>query len=189
MKRLGLIVFIIALGLLIGLASGCRKDETPEEKAAREMAAAEPKYDNTLPGEEGIKNAIRGYNQAVIHANMREEYGRFLRKYATDYEASRVILFVHEDRTKGLVMRSKLREVAFKNISATGKETVIYTEERWEFDYLDLKTGRPKVPSKGIKYKLRYTLVKEGERWKVGKLEETEPPVEITLIPMRPLRP
>ncbi len=186
-KRIGTAVLIAMLGLILGLTIGCRKGETPEEKAEREMREAEPKYDNSLKGEEGIKNAIRGYNQAVIHGNMKQEYLKFVRKYASDHEASRVTVFVEEDRSLGRVMRSKLIELAFDKFTDVGDFTHVYTTERWEFDYLDIKTGKVKEPLKEMQYKLKYIMVKDKDKWIVGRLEQTEKPLVTTFSPPRSL--
>ncbi len=188
MKRIAVLVIIAISGLVLVLTTGCRKGETPEEKAERETREAEPKYDNALKGEEGIKNAIKGYNQAVIHGNMKQEYLKFVRKYASDHEASRVTVFVEEDRSLGRVMRSRLIELAFDNITAVGDFTHVYTTERWEFDYLDLKTGKLKEPLKEMQYKLKYIMVKDDkDRWIVGRLEQTEKPMITTFSPPRSL--
>lgn len=179
MKRVGIVAVAVAIGIVI-CVSGCRKEDTPEKKATEEMKKAEPKYDNSIKETEGIKNAIRGYNQAVIHGNLKEAYLKFIKKYATEYEGSRVVIFVTEDRMKKRVMRSKLSELIFDNISSLNDKAVVDTREEWEFDYIDLDTGKLKEPAKVMSYKLRYTLIWEDNRWLVGKLEQLKEP-EITV--------
>lgn len=187
MKRIGLTAILVIMGLIVAAASGCKKGEAPEEKAAKEMEDAEPKYDNSIPGEEGIKNAIRGYNQAVIHGNMKTDYLKFVRKYAVDYEASRVVVFVQEDRAKGRVMRSRLNKLIFDNFSTSGDMTFARTTEMWEYDYLDLNTGKLLEPLKGVEYRLKYTLARDKERWLVGRIEQLEQPLVTVYSPPRAL--
>lgn len=175
MKRLDIVGLMVVIGLIF-FSSGCRKSESPEEKEALEMRAAEPKYDNSLEGEEGIKNAVKGYNQAVITGNMASKYLKIVRKYAADRETSRVIVFAEEDRSKGRIMRSKLTELAFDKITTAGDTVDVRTSEKWEFDYIDWKTGKVKEPMREMSYKLKYTLVRMENKWMVGKLEQLETP-------------
>jgi hypothetical protein len=189
MKRNGLTAILVIMGIILSAAPACRRAETPEEKAAREMREAEPKQDNTLEGVEGVKNAILGYNQAVIHGNMKTDYLRFVGKYASDYEASRVVAFVTEDRAKGRVMRSRLSELIFENITAAGDTMEARTSERWEYDYLDLETGKPRDPLREISYKLEYTLVRQEGKWLVAKLEQLEKPLVTVYSPPRAFEP
>lgn len=175
-KRIVVVVVIAVLGIVLGVSTGCKKGETPEEKEAREMKEAEPKYDNSLEGEEGIKNAIKGYNQALITGNTASRYLKLVRKYATDYETSRVIVFVEEDRSKGRIMRSKLAELVFEKITTLEDKVEVITSERWEFDYIDHKTGEVVEPMREMSYKLKYILVRMENKWMVGKLEQLETP-------------
>lgn len=162
--------FPILLIILI-LFSACGKRE---EKKGKAPEVKGPKYDNTLPGKEGMKNAILGYNQAVIDGHLSDLHLKFLAKYATGKEAQRVFVFIKTDREKGVAMAMKLNKMTFDNISTSEKVNFVDTSENWDFQNLDIKTSKPIEPVKEMRYKLRYFLVREGEKWLVGKLKERE---------------
>lgn len=162
------VLFLLMSASLMFFGCGKKADErkVPEVKA--------PSYDNSLPGEEGMKNAIRGYNQAIIDAHLSDLHIKFMAKYATDKEAQRVFVFINTDREKGWAMAMKLNKLTFDNISTSEKVNLVDTSENWDFQYLDIKTSKPIEPVKEMRYRLRYFLVKDGGKWFVAKLKERE---------------
>lgn len=168
-KTLLKLTLVICLILFI---SACGKKEKEEKGKISEIKG--PAFDNSLSGEEGMKNAIRGYNQAIIDAHLSDLHVKFMAKYATDKEAQRVFVFINTDREKGWAMGMKLNKLTFDNISTSEKVNFVDTSENWDFQYLDIKTSKPIEPVKEMRYKLRYFLVREGEKWLVGKLKERE---------------
>lgn len=186
MKRIGLTAILVIMGLIVGAASGCRKGEAPEEKAAKETKVAEPKYDNALEGEEGVKNAIRGYAKAVIDSNMKWGLIGNIRNYATEKEGARVNVFIEERRKENAVMRSRLDDLRFEEISIDADMAFAMTRERWFYDYVDLD-GKLMQPMTEMTYYIRYTLVRPEGRWLVAKIEERKPPMVNRIEPPRPL--
>lgn len=162
------ILFLLFLSSLV--ISGCQKKV--EEKKAQEVKG--PAFDNALPGEEGLKNAILGYNQANMDAYLSDRHIKFIRKYATEQETKRVFVFINTDREKGVAMAMRLNKMEFDNISTSEKVNFVDTSENWDFHYLDIKTSKPTEPVREMRYKLRYSLEKEDGKWLVSKLKERE---------------
>lgn len=166
MTRNSFLVLVVGLAMLL---PACGKKE--EGKAVEVKG---PAYDNSLPGKEGMKNAVLGYTQAIMDAHLSDRHIKFIRKYATDKEAKRVFVFINTDRERGLAMAMRLNKMTFDNISTSENLNLVDTSENWDFHYLDIKTSKPVEPVKEMRYKLRYTMMREGEKWLVAKLKERE---------------
>lgn len=157
---------LLLVAFLLFSACSKKEDKTPEIKG--------PSYDNTLPGEEGMKNTILGYNQAVMDAHLSDKHIKFIRNYAGERETKRVFVFINTDREKGVAMAMKLNKIVFDNMSASERLNFVDTSENWDFHNLDIKTSKPIEPVKEMRYKLRYILGKENGKWVVAKLKERE---------------
>lgn len=186
-KRIAVVVFIAILGLVLGVTTGCRKGETPEERAAKETKVAEPQYDNSIEGEEGIKNAVRGYNKAMIDANMQFKLASRLLRYASKGRAAHVGAFIEERRKENAVMRSELSKLVFTNISSGGDRAAAYTQEKWHYDYVAFDDGRLIQPMTEMDYTLIYMLARHEDRWLVYDIEELTPPEIRKIEPQRAL--
>jgi len=160
------LLLLIVVFALSDIACSKKEDKMPEVKG--------PAYDNSLPGEDGMKNTVKGYLQAVMDAHLSDLHMKFIRKYATEDETRRVFIFISTDREKGVVMAMRLNRLVFDNISSSDKEKMVDTTEHWDFHYLDIKTSKPVEPVREIRYKLRYILEKEEGKWLVVKLRERE---------------
>lgn len=178
---------LLALCLLLpNFACGKRDKPTENEKdVERPLEIIEAKHDNSLPGEEGIKNAVRGYVQTVIDANLSDRHIKIIRKYATEKETKRVFIFIKADRDRGIALYTKLNKLTFDNISTSKDANFVDTSEHWEFQYLEIKTSKPTAPVKSIRYKLRYHLIKEEDRWIISELEEREKALAGEFVPPR----
>lgn len=160
-----MLLIIVGAALLLA-ACGKKEEKVPEIKG--------PAFDNTIPGDEGIKNAIRGYNQAIMDAYFSDTHIKFVRKYATEKEVKRMFIFINTDRERDLAMAMKLNKMVFDEIFASENGATVNTSENWDFHYINIKTGKPTEPVKEMRYKLRYTLEKEDGKWVVAKLTERE---------------
>lgn len=167
--RFGRVLLLIGLVIMI---SACGKKEKEEKGKMAEIKG--PAFDNSLPGEEGMKNAVLGYNQANMDAYLSDRHIKFIRKYATEEETKRVFVFINTDREKGVAMAMRMNQMEFDKISTSEKLTVVDTSENWDFHYLDIKTSKPIEPVREMRYKLRYFLEREGDKWVVSKLKERE---------------
>lgn len=163
------ILWMVVMGSLF-LVSACGKkedkDKMPEVK--------EPTYDNSIPGKEGMKNAISGYTQTIMDAYLSDRHLKFIRKYADEREAKRVFIFINTDRERGFAMAMRLNKMVFDNMSTSEALSFVDTSENWDFHYLDIKTSKPIEPVKEMRYKLRYVMKKENGKWVVAKLKERE---------------
>ena len=173
MKHMTTLLVILFLFLSSACSSEKQEQEISTKKLSEETVA--PLYDNFLAGEEGIKNTIRGYNQAVISLNMKLGKFPLIKKYASGSQIHRVISFAMEARTKEAVMRSKLSELYFKNISSTADAATVWTEEKWHYDYVDF-TGKLVQPVKEMNYALKYGLTRFEKGWQVSSVDELLPP-------------
>lgn len=161
-----LLLTVGIVGVVMFFTACSNKEDVPEVKG--------PAYDNSLPGEEGVKNAILGYNQAVMDAHLSDMHIKFIRKYATEKETKRVFTFINVDRERNLAMATKLNKLAIENTFVSDNEANVETSENWDFHYLDIKTSKPTEPVREMRYKLRYTLEKENGKWVIARLTETE---------------
>lgn len=165
------VLWVAAMSLFILPACG------KEEKQKKDLSASEIKataFDNTVPGKEGIKNTILGYNQSVIDAYLSDRHIKLIRKYATPMEAQRMFVYINTDRERNYAMAMKLNSISFENISVAEPQGFADTAENWDFHYLDIKTSKPIEPVKEMRYKLRYVLLKEDNKWVVAKIKERE---------------
>lgn len=195
MKRIWIIIFV----LLLPIADGCGRKESAEVKEKQETVQikqaetkqaetkqAEKGFDNSLEGEEGIRNAIRGYNKAVIEANMRQKNIDKVKRYASGDAIYRVRAFIEERRNNGVVMRSRLSRLVFDEISSDKKTASVKTSELWHYDYVDFE-GKLKQPMTEMAYSLSYSLVRFEEWWIVEEIKEMRPPTVKQISPPGPL--
>lgn len=162
---------LVSLLFLLGCQKKAEENKVAENKG-QEIKG--PSHDNTLPGEEGMKNTILGYNQAVMDAHLSDRHIKFIRKYAGEMETKRVFVFINTDREKGVAMAMKLNKIAFDNMSTSERLNFVDTSENWDFHNLDIKTNKPVEPVREMRYRLRYVLVRENDKWVVAKLKERE---------------
>lgn len=178
-KKVWILIIAIFLALL---ASACSEKKekveikgVPGKRQTQEMPEIKPPtYDNSLPGEDGMKNAVRGYGQAIIDAHLSTRHIEFIRRYATSKETQRTYVFIKTDWEAGRAMAMRLNKLVFDNVSTSVNANFVDTSEHWDFQYLDIKTSKPLEPVKEMRYKLRYILIKEDNEWVVSKLEERE---------------
>lgn len=162
--------YVLLIIWLVVFLSACSK----KEEKAKGIDVKGPTYNNSLPGKEGMKNAILGYNQATMDAYLSDRHIKFIRTYATELETKRIFVFINTDREKDQAMAMKLNKMTFDNMSTSESLSFIDTSENWDFHYLNIKTSKPIEPVKEMRYKLRYFLEKEDGKWRVAKLKERE---------------
>lgn len=177
--------------LLVLLLAGCGRGEGEIKKGTtekREKSKKEsfvknqdiaakivaPSFDNSLPGEEGLKNAIRGYNTAVINAHLSDAHMRFLSKYAIESESQRVYIWINTDRERKIAMHMRVNKLVFDNVSSSKDSGAVETSEQWDYQFIDVETGKPTEPVKDARYKLRYSLIRQNDAWIVERIEELE---------------
>lgn len=178
MIRFLVLTVLLAMPLFF---TACKNEAKKAEKKAteekKEFKVIEPTYDTKLPGEEGIKNTIRAYNEVLAKVHLADPYFPVLRKYATDKETQRLFVESNYNTEKGQAMRSWLQELVFESVSPSEKSWTADTYEVWDFDYIDIKTKEVVEPKSRVRYKLRYQLEKEGDKWVVSSIKERQPRV------------
>lgn len=164
--------FLLSILIFVPVFFFACGNKTEEKKV---MGIKGPTYDNTLPGKEGMRNAVAGYTQAIMDAHLSDKHVKFIRKYATEQETKRAFVFINTDRERGLAMAMRLNNTTFDNISTSESFSFVDTSENWDFHNLDIKTSKPVEPVREMRYKLRYIMQREGDKWVITKLKEREP--------------
>ena len=175
LKRLLLSISVIII------FTACENSKEQSDSSAKQRdspavkgVAISSRYDNSLAGIEGMKNAVRGYAQATIDAYLSDTHIKDLKEYAVQSVAKKMFVFINSDRDRGVAMDMRLNRLVFKNISAGEPRNLIDTEEQWDFRYIDIKTLKPVASIKEARYKLRYTIVRDDDKWLISGIEERE---------------
>lgn len=177
-KTLFTLTLVICLILFIFACSKEGKENKAEAvKDKKEFKVVEPQYDTSLAGREGMENTIRAYNEVLAKVHLADPYFPVLRKYATNKETQRVFVEANFNTEKGVAMRSWLLELVFESISPSEKSGTADTYEIWDFDYIDIKTKEIREPKSRVRYKLKYLLEKEDNKWVVSSIKERQPRV------------
>jgi hypothetical protein len=67
-----------------------------------------------------------------------------------------------------LVLESKIEAFEVTSTATSGDTATVETRERWRYHDRHTKPGEPNGPDFVAEMKMRYELVREGGRWKVG---------------------
>lgn len=185
------IFLFVVIVMVASVNGGCQQKEPEEvERQAAESGQPKPaavkKYDNSIEGDDGVRNAIRGYNLSVIDANIQGRYSPKIRKYALKDQVYRATAFIEERRMNDAVMRSKLSELHFKNITTSFDVATVRTHEKWHYDYVDLD-GNLIQPMTEMVYELEYKVLRFQNQWMVDEIKELTPPHVRQIAPARPL--
>lgn len=175
-------VFTCVIALMMVTACGKKDDsEKVEMRGPERLAtgstgsgAAPPRdvnYNNVGDTDEAVKNAILGYNEALIQFYLAVERSSELQKYASEKEMNKVGALVMIDREEGKIMKSRLTKIEFKSVDRKGTEARVVTHEEWKFVYLNIADGKPLADELGALYDVSYSLQKEGDKWLVAKLQ------------------
>jgi hypothetical protein len=113
--------------------------------------------------------AVRRYDDALIAAYSRSDASG-LDRVATLEEAGRIRVLIDIKSGAGLALESRLEafEVLRAETSASG--ATVETRERWRYRDRRLEPGRPPGPELVSDMRMRYALVREAGRWKVGSV-------------------
>jgi hypothetical protein len=126
-------------------------------------------------GDEEARAIVRSYIAKLAEA-YRVSDAELLDPVATDAEVRRVTALVGIKRDSGLNLDSELLEVTFGKIERKKEEILVETQERWR--YRDRQIGTGKVvglPSEDF-YSIRYSLLREKDKWRVDQISFITPP-------------
>ena len=125
---------------------------------------------------EAVTAVVRAYNNAVIEA-YRTGSAQPLLPYASEKEMNKVQVLVDLKMSNRLVLESELQSLELLSAVREPDDTyTVRTRERWKYFDRPLQVGVPPGPTFVADMFIRYTLRREGDRWKVQKLsaEKTE---------------
>jgi len=111
--------------------------------------------------------AVREYDDALIRAYARGDASP-LANLATAKEMGRVQVLVDLKTAGKLVLESKIEAFEVTSTTTSGDTATVETRERWRYHDRHTKPGEPNGPDFVADMRMRYELVREGGRWKVG---------------------
>ncbi|RMG01719.1 MAG: hypothetical protein D6726_08985 [Nitrospirae bacterium] len=124
-------------------------------------------------GKTEIKNAVIAYNRQLIEALSTAKAGR-LEHFASPQEIARVDAYILYLKKDGKLLISDIKELKFINIEKKKDYVLVYTEEKWSYEYIDFKTRKPLTDEELIRYKNIYTLKLYEGHWVVDSVKIKE---------------
>jgi|GEM_PF-2911567 hypothetical protein len=127
------------------------------------------------PEDAEIISVVYRYNQALIEAYSKMNFNS-LKDVATEQEYRKVMVYINS--YAGLNQRINARLIGFRIEKVEGKRRdlfYVFTSETWEYERVDIETGRILNPERRYIYKMRYEIVRDrDDRWKVNGLKVLE---------------
>jgi len=120
-----------------------------------------------------VQDTVRLYLKAIVEAYTRLDTD-LLKKVCTQKEWWKVEALVGLQGMKHQLMDAYLITLKFEDIQLTDKTATVKTYEKWKIRYLDMKTNHPLTEFKEVEYNIIYTLLKEGNEWKVDNTRFVE---------------
>jgi len=120
-----------------------------------------------------VQDTVRLYLKAIVEAYTRLDTD-LLKKVCTQKEWWKVEALVGLQGMKHQLMDAYLITLKFEDIQLTDKTATVRTYEKWKVRYLDMKTNHPLTEFKEVEYNIIYTLLKEGNEWKVDNTRFVE---------------
>jgi hypothetical protein len=116
-----------------------------------------------------LGRTVREYDDALVRAFATSDPSR-LASVAAAKEADRVRILVDLKTNARLVLESRLESFEVTRAEATGDTGTVETRERWRYHDRPLQLGAPPAPEITALMAMRYSLVREGGRWKVASV-------------------
>ncbi len=120
--------------------------------------------------ETSIEKVIVGYNQGIIKA-ARTSKTDHMKAYAKDDIVKKFHLWIMSWHDNNLFMDAKIVDINFKNIKVDGDKAFVITDEKWIYKYIDIKVRKEVHKKTSIMYTMKYTLVKEDDKWVIQKID------------------
>jgi hypothetical protein len=117
------------------------------------------------PGKE-LERAVRAYDDALVKAYATSTPS-LVEGLAGRKEAERIRVLIDLKTNAGLVLESTLESVEVTAAKADGPSGTVETVERWRYHDRPRLAGAPPGPEIARVMRMRYTLVRDGDRWKV----------------------
>jgi hypothetical protein len=113
--------------------------------------------------------AVRAYDDALVRAYATGDAST-LASLATAKEMGRVQVLLDLKTAGKLVLESRIEAFEVTSTATSGETATVETRERWRYHDRHTKPGEPNGPEFVADMKMRYELVREGGRWKVGSV-------------------
>ena len=113
--------------------------------------------------------AVREYDDALVRAYARGDASP-LANLATAKETGRVQVLVDLKTAGKLILESQIEAFEVTSTATSGDTATVETRERWRYHDRHTKPGEPDGPDFVADMRMRYELVREGGRWKVGSV-------------------
>lgn len=112
-----------------------------------------------------IEAAIRRYNDLLVQG-YRTQNMNLLMEVTTHEHALKLYHHMAALGEGQLRMESKLKRIRFLNVERRGSsETMVETEETWDFTHYRMATNEKYAEEKDFIYRMGYVLNKENGRW------------------------
>jgi len=124
-----------------------------------------------------IKEVIKIYNHTVIQASKSKNlpdiitFKNMMSDIAVGRVAEKLYIWIMSWHESNLYMDAKLLDIKFTNISVNGDTATAFTDEKWTYRYIDISRGVVAHPETEVRYKMRYDLVKNNDRWLIRKIK------------------
>jgi len=113
--------------------------------------------------------AVRAYDDALVRAYATGDAST-LAHLATAKEMGRVQVLLDLKTAGKLVLESRIESFEVTSTATSGETATVETRERWRYHDRHTRPGEPDGPEFVADMKMRYELVREGGRWKVGSV-------------------
>ncbi len=127
--------------------------------------------------EEKIKEVIKIYNHTVIQASKSRSlpdivtFKNMMSDIAVGRIAEKLYIWVMSWHESNLFMDAKLIDIKYVDISIKDKTATVFTDERWTYKYIDAAQGTVAHPETEIRYRMRYDLIKDKDKWLIKKIK------------------
>lgn len=118
---------------------------------------------------------VRTYNERVIEAFRTSDASVAYPVTGWD-ESKRLTGLVGVKRDMGITLAAELQELTLEGVEHAGEWVIVSTRERWYYRDLEIGSGKQVGADSTDRYRMRYVLRRDGERWVVDRTEFAEPP-------------
>jgi hypothetical protein len=125
---------------------------------------------SACPGQDReLSRAVREYDDALVSAYASSDPSR-VEGVAAPKEADRIRVLIDLKTSARLALESTLESFEVTSATGAGEMGTVETRERWRYRDRPLQPGAPSGPEIASVMRMRYSLVREGGRWKVASV-------------------
>jgi len=116
-----------------------------------------------------LAQAVRAYDAALVSAYASSDPSR-VEGFAARKEADRIRVLIDLKTGARVALVSTLESLEVTSATASGDAGTVETRERWRYHDRPLQPGGPAGPEISSVMRMRYSLVRDGGRWKVASV-------------------